>query len=97
VYADSFNPISAPGYLYSGHAHTPNGETQLTHSYEVIGRLSCDVLLTPHPELADLFGKLSKRGESSANPFVDPQACKTYVETHREKLNQRLADERNKK
>jgi metallo-beta-lactamase class B len=63
----------------------------------VIGGLSCDVLLTPHPELADLFGKLSKRTQGGANPFVDPQSCKTYVEAHREKLNQRVKDERSKK
>jgi metallo-beta-lactamase class B len=97
VYADSLNPISAPGYLYSGHAHTPNGEAQLTHSYAVISQLSCDILLTPHPELADLFGKLSKRTQGIENPFVDPQACRTYVEAHREKLNQRVKDERSKK
>jgi metallo-beta-lactamase class B len=94
VYADSLNPISAPGYLFSGHVHQPNGQQQLEHSFAAIKALSCDILLAPHPELVDLFGKLDKRTQAKTNIFVDDAACGAYVDSHREKLNKRLAEER---
>lgn len=95
VYADSLNPISAPGYLYAGHVHTPNGQQQLESSFAALQKLPCDILLTPHPELSDLFGKLARgTSDRESNPFVDTAACSAYVESHRQKLNQRLSDEK---
>jgi len=94
VYADSLNPISAPGYLYSSRTLRPSGQAQLEGSFAIIEKLPCDILLTPHPELSDLFGKLERRERnSSLNPFVQVGACNSYVAAHREKLRQRLVDE----
>jgi metallo-beta-lactamase class B len=72
VYADSLNPISAENYRYTDTARNPNGVQQLEKSYSVLTALPCDVLLVPHPELADLFGKLElRKGDSATHPFVD--------------------------
>jgi metallo-beta-lactamase class B len=95
VYADSLNPISAPDYLYAGHAHEPNGQQQLESSFATIKKLPCDILLTPHPELIDLFGKSARSVEGKAsNPFVDKNACTAYADAHRQKLDQRISNEK---
>jgi metallo-beta-lactamase class B len=94
VYADSLNPISVKGYLYSDPKRLPNGAAQLEHSYSVLGGLACDILLTPHPELSGLLEKLARREARAANdPFIDASACRNYVQISREKLAQRIADE----
>jgi metallo-beta-lactamase class B len=94
VYADSLNPISAAGYLYTDKKRDPNGVAQLEHSFTVLSALPCDILLTPHPELADLFGKLARRGhDETSNPFIDPNACRAYVQASRAKLEKRIAEE----
>jgi len=94
VYADSLNPISAKGYRYTDSARKPNGVEQLEKSFAKLRSVSCDILLVPHPELADLFGKLAKLEQKATyKPFVDPDGCKQYVAISREKLNKRIADE----
>jgi len=98
VYADSLNPIAAPGYSFAGHAHEPNGQRQLEASFATLAALPCDILLTPHPEFSDMFGKLAQRnGDSSVEPFVDATACRRYVDAHRQRLQQRLIDEQPRK
>ena len=97
VYADSLNPISAENYRYTDATRNPNGVQQLEKSHDVLSSLPCDVLLVPHPELADLFGKLELRKKDAAiNPFIDASACKRYVELSREKLKARIATEQSK-
>jgi metallo-beta-lactamase class B len=94
VYADSLNPISAKGYLYSNPNLSPNGAQLLESSFKVVSGLDCDILITPHPELVDVFGKLARRGTSeSRDAFVDPGACREYVRASRDKLEMRLAEE----
>jgi metallo-beta-lactamase class B len=94
VYADSLNPIAAKGYLYSNPALNPNGAQLLEASFKVVSGLDCDILITPHPELVNVFGKLEQRGtDQSRDAFVDPGACREYVRTSREKLEKRLAEE----
>jgi metallo-beta-lactamase class B len=94
VYADSLNPISADGYLYTDPKRNPNGVAQLEHSFGVLNALPCDILLTPHPEFSDLFGKRTRREAGAANnPFIDPNACRAYVQASRAKLEKRIAEE----
>jgi metallo-beta-lactamase class B len=94
VYGDSLNPISAPGYLFSDSKRDPNGVKQFEKSFGVVEHLNCDILLVPHPELVDLFGKLAKREQGAAtNPFVDASACHTYVQMARGLLAKRVATE----
>ncbi len=95
VYADSLNPISAKGYRYTDSARQPNGVQQLETSFARLNAIPCDILLVPHPELADLFGKLARLDQKSTyKPFVDPDACRQYVDSSREKLDKRIAAEK---
>jgi metallo-beta-lactamase class B len=93
VYADSLNPISAKGYLYSDPSRTPNGAKLLEQSFKVVSDLDCDILITPHPELVDVFGKLEQREGHGRDSFIDRGACKAYVAASREKLRLRLTEE----
>ncbi|HTE40551.1 MAG TPA: subclass B3 metallo-beta-lactamase [Steroidobacteraceae bacterium] len=93
VYADSLNPISAPGYQYTASSRKPTGQQQLEQSFAALEGLSCDVMLTPHPELADLFAKLQRKEGGDANAFRGAPACAQYVETYRGKLRDRVNQE----
>ena len=61
VYADSLNPVSARGFLYTDPKRDPNGAKQLQASYAVLSALPCDILLTPHPEFSNMLDKLAKK------------------------------------
>lgn len=93
VYADSLNPISAKGYLYGDPERNPNGAKLLEQSFKVVADLDCDILITPHPELVDVFGKLEQRESLGRDAFIDRGACKGYVSASREKLRLRLIEE----
>jgi metallo-beta-lactamase class B len=96
VYVDSLNPISTTGYLYSDPKRNPNGVQQLEGSFKVVEALPCDVLIAPHPDLIDLFGKLAKRDRGEGNAFIDANACRNYAQMARDRLTKRLAEERNR-
>ena len=94
AYADSLNPIAAPGYLYTDPARKPNGVQLLEGSFAVVSALPCDILLVPHPELVDLLGKQAKREQgATSNPFIDGAACRNYVLASRDRLSRRIAEE----
>ena len=94
VYADSLNPVSAPGFKFSGDASTRSGIRAFEKSIAEIESLPCDVLLSPHPTLFDMAGKLGKqRAQPSANPFIDSGACRRYAEQARVRLRERIEQE----
>jgi metallo-beta-lactamase class B len=91
VYADSLTAVSAPGYRFSDH---PEVARSFEESFRTLENLPCDVLLTPHPTVSDLWSRLqqSKHGAGDA-AFIDQGACRRYVKGARQGLKQRLADE----
>jgi len=93
VYADSLNPVSARGFLYTDPSAIRTAQTTAS---ELCGlsALPCDILLTPHPEFSNMLDKLAKREPgAAANPFVDADSCRTYVHASRDKLTKRIAEE----
>ena len=91
VYADSLNPVSAPGFRFTG-------TNTLSSSIARVEGLRCDVLLSPHPELFGMETKLQWRLQRpQENPFVDPRGCKEYAGAAKRRLEQRLEDERNQR
>jgi len=93
VYADSLNPVSAKGFLYTDPQRNPNGVQQLRGSYVVVNALPCDVLITPHPEFSNLLEKLARREAGAANALIDANSCRAYVQASRDKLDKRIAEE----
>jgi metallo-beta-lactamase class B len=52
VYADSLNPVSAPGFRFSGDATTPSRVEEFRSSIDKVRKLPCDRLLAVHPAFA---------------------------------------------
>lgn len=97
VYADSLNPVSAPGFRFTGDAaHFSITET-FRRSISKVEGLPCDILLAVHPSFAGMEDKLERRKEQpGSEPFVDPTACRTYAADAAKRLDQRIADEKAK-
>ncbi len=53
VYADSLNPVSAPGFRFSGDAQNPARLDEFRRSIEKVAALPCDVLLAVHPQFGE--------------------------------------------
>jgi metallo-beta-lactamase class B len=85
AYADSATAAAAPGYRFSDH---PDHVARFRASLRKIGRLRCDILITPHPAVSNLYARLA--GEA---PLVDPRACADYAAAAAGKLDERLASE----
>ena len=86
VYVDSLNPISSDGYRFSDH---PEYLAAFRAGLAEIEALDCDIVIAPHPSAAKMRGRLT-----GTAPLVDPNGCKAYVAAVRERLEQRLAKER---
>jgi metallo-beta-lactamase class B len=94
VYADSLNPVSAPGFRFTGDKTWPSRVASIRRSIALVEKLPCDVLLSPHPEFFDMEGKFQRHHQGArVNPFIDAQACKVYAADARRKLEQRIAEE----
>lgn len=91
VYADSLSSVSAPGFKYT---RLPGVVDGFRRSIATVENLPCDILLTVHPEFFDLSGKLQRRTAApNENPFIDPQACRTYAAAAARSLNRRIEEE----
>ena len=88
VYADSLTPVSADGFRYS------RGDTvqSFERSYAFLESTPCDILITPHPEVSDLWERLEKR-HSNPDAMIDAGACRALAASSREQLKERLAKE----
>jgi len=88
VYADSVSAVSADNYRFSDHKRYV---ATFRDSLNKIGRLRCDLLVTPHPGASNLYERLA--GNAA---LIDRNACKAYADHGRKALNERLAMERAK-
>jgi metallo-beta-lactamase class B len=94
VYADSLNPVSAPGFRFTGDATHAGIAATFRQSISTVGSLSCDILLAVHPSFAGMEDKLRRRREQpGSEPFVDPAGCRTYAADAAKRLDQRVAQE----
>jgi metallo-beta-lactamase class B len=94
VYADSLNPVSAPGFRYSD---DPVRVRRFQQSIEKVRALPCDILVSAHPSFSHLFERRAARdGDPSGktNPLLDPTGCRIYADEAAAKLQSRLREER---
>jgi metallo-beta-lactamase class B len=95
VYADSLNPVSAPGFRYSADS------AQLAAfraSIDKVRQLPCDVIISAHPGFTELFDRLAaarKDPVKADEAFIDPAGCATYADDAARRLDKRLAEEAN--
>jgi metallo-beta-lactamase class B len=93
VYADSLSPIAAKGFLFSDTAHAGT-LAGFAKSFETLKSLPCDILVTPHPEVSDLWNRLARREQGDADALVDSSACARLADTARNQLDARIDGER---
>lgn len=83
--ADSISTGSAEAYRFTDH---PQRIAAAQRGFSVIAALPCDLMITPHPSVSNLFERLA-----GAAPLIDSAACRTYAKVGRKRLAQRLASE----
>jgi metallo-beta-lactamase class B len=66
---------------------------QFDHSFGVMEHVPCDILVTAHSEVSDLWSRLDKRARGDADAMVDPAACRRLATSARENLAKRLETE----
>lgn len=82
VFASSLNPVSADDYRFTSPAGAPF-VAGFAQSYRTMDALSCDILISAHPDNA------------GAGRFdAAPGACRAYADRSRKALAKRLADEK---
>ena len=92
VYADSLSPVSNDKYRFSDH---PEVLAQFEESFKALEGARCDLIMSPHPEMSNLFERTQNAG-GKADKVKDPEGCKKYVATFRQRLADRLQMEKEK-
>lgn len=95
VYADSLNPVSAPGYRFRGGPKSDGIAAVFRQSIATVAALPCDLVLSVHPDLVNLEQKQRARAArpQGPDPFVDPRGCRSYAQEAARRLDRRLAEE----
>jgi len=93
AYVDSLSAISAPNFRFSGNKTYPQVRADFEKSFAKVAALPCDILLTPHPGVSDLWDRLAKRDQGDANALIDQGMCKQLAQTSRTDFDKRLAKE----
>jgi metallo-beta-lactamase class B len=94
VYADSLNPVLAPGFRFTGDATHASIEAAFRRSIATVAGLPCDILLVGHPGYFGMEEKLRRRHEQpGSEPFVDAGGCRAYAADGTKRLDERVAEE----
>ena len=94
VYADSLTPVSAPDFRYTGSAN-PGLVDTFRRTIAKVAALPCDIVVSAHPGFMNMDGKLNERAtKPAADPFVDPDGCRTYAAEATKRLDARVAEEK---
>lgn len=92
VYADSLTPVSADSFFFSRSKLYPHAVADFERSFKFLDSAPCDILITPHPDFANLWQRLEQR-RSNPNAFIDPGSCRALSDRFRAQLKMRLAEE----
>ena len=85
AYVDSLTAVSRDGYRFTDH---PERVAPFRATFDRVHAMPCDILITPHPSVSNLFARLS-----GAAPLRDSTACETLAAAMRLRLDARLAQE----
>ncbi len=86
AYVDSLSAVSADNYRFADH---PERVAPFRATFDRVAALKCDVLITPHPGVSNLFARLAGKA-----PLIDRNACRRLAAAMRNRLDDRLAKER---
>jgi len=93
VFGSSLTALTAGDYRYSDPVHA-TALANFRRTFATVRALPCDILLTAHPGQSGgdvKFVQLQKQRDP--NPFIDPNACRTYADKNEQALGETLAKE----
>lgn len=96
VYADSLNAFSDGKFRYSGDPLYPTALADVKKSIAMVAGLDCDILVSAHPSVSDLWERQQKQAQSGNAAFIDRQACRRYAARGQQRLERTLAQEAKK-
>ena len=96
VYADSLTAVSADGFSFSRSTTYPSAVRDFEAGFAFLDSTSCDILITPHGDVSDLWTRLARRDKGEPEALIDRTACKRYADGARRRLQTRLATEKAK-
>ncbi|MBP6597605.1 MAG: subclass B3 metallo-beta-lactamase [Arenimonas sp.] len=85
VFADSLNPVSAPGFRYGPGDGARMGEFRA--SVAAVAALDCDLMVSAHPSQSQLFER------EAAGQLLEPGACAAYARDAGLRLDARAREE----
>jgi len=92
VYADSLSTAASPGFKFSAH---PELMETFDSSFAKMAALPCDVIVSVHPEVSDLWDRLDKRDVAhDPNGLIDSHGCEKYSAKLKDGMTKRIAEER---
>jgi len=86
--------ITVAGNILVGNRAYPDIARDYRATFAKLAAMSADILLTSHPEMADVLDREARRKAGSANAFIDPAALPALVATSRKAFEEALAKAR---
>src|ERR1700704_3971087 len=85
------SPNVNPGYVLVGNKNYPQIAEDYVKTFAVLKSLPCDVFLGAHGAYFGLAAKYAKVKAGGANPFIDPDGYKAYVEERNQSFQKEWA------
>lgn len=95
VFADSLMAYTNDTFKYS--SDITHARTDLEHSIAVVAALPCDILVSAHPEVSNLWTRLDQAKTAGHAGFIDRGACRAYAAKGSARLTERVAEEQSGK
>jgi metallo-beta-lactamase class B len=80
-----------PGYRLTGDPRYPQMSQDFARTFRVLHSLPCDIFLGAHGQYYGMLDKYARMKAGSANPFIDPQGYKSYIDAREQVYRTELA------
>jgi metallo-beta-lactamase class B len=88
------SPNVNAGYKLVNNALYPQIAEDFDKCFRVLKALHCDVFLGAHADYYGMMAKLAKMKPGAANPFIDPEGYKTYINEREQAFRAELAKQK---
>jgi len=85
--------ITVAGNVLVKNGVSPNIVADFTNTFNKLQGMKADVVLTSHPEMADVLGREARHQPGHRNPFIDPTELATIVGHARKDFAESLASD----
>ena len=83
-----------PGVKLLGNTRYPSIAEDYARTFKTLKSLTPDVFLAQHPEIFDMAGKRTRMAAGGANPFIDPDGFRRFVDRQEAAYLRQLGQER---